>query len=634
MTAGLIDYSGGNFNVRSGYAAGKGLQANPVGTGMGNTGYVLFKELLVNGSNYVGFKAPDSVSANLLWTLPAIDGGSGQVLSTNGSGILSWISPGGGGTVTSVDAQPAAGAAAALLNITGGAITGSGTFVFDLDTQTANTVFAAPNGSTGQPTFRSLLAADIPTLTSAKISDFVEAAQDAVGNAIIDSASIDFTYDDTANTITGIVIPNTTNQRVVISNDGTVIGTRKQINFIPGTGVSYTITDNSGSDRVDLTINAAASTAYATVQEEGTALTQRSILNFIGSGFTAADDSGNSRTNVTLDTDLNALADLTTTGLITRTGSGTATTRTLTAGTTKISVTNGSGVAGNPTIDLGTVALDDLSDVAVSAPATGNVIRYNGTTWANTSLVSTDITGFTPGSVIFAGAGGALAQDNPNLFFDDTNNRLGIGNAAPTQPLDVTGNARATGTVTGAGIISTPVGTGAGNAGYIRLNELVANGSNYVGLKSADALAANVTFTLPVADGTVGQAIVTDGAGNLSFTELEYTQTGTTTDATPLNLSPGLTVASNSAMTFHALIVGRDILGNVASWKVEGGIKRGAGNASIIDVVTRSLLATDTLAVNWDVTGVASTNDLVIQVTGAVATSINWKAKIRYVTVS
>jgi hypothetical protein len=72
----------------------------------------------------------------------------------------------------------------------------------------------------------------------------------------------------------------------------------------------------------------------------------------------------------------------------------------------------------------------------------------------------------------------------------------------------------------------------------------------------------------------------------------------------------------------------------VASWKVEGGIKRGAGNASIVDVVTRSLLAADTSAANWDVSAVASTNDLVVQVTGAAATSINWKAKIRYVTIS
>jgi len=54
-----------------------------------------------------------------------------------------------------------------------------------------------------------------------------------------------------------------------------------------------------------------AGTGYATIQEEGGNLTQRTLLNFVGGGFTAADDSGNTRTNVTLDADLNTIAGLT-----------------------------------------------------------------------------------------------------------------------------------------------------------------------------------------------------------------------------------------------------------------------------------------------------------------------------------
>lgn len=37
----------------------------------------------------------------------------------------------------------------------------------------------------------------------------------------------------------------------------------------------------------------------------------------------------------------------------------------------------------------------------------------------------------TPGSMLFAGSGGALAQDNTNLFWDDTNNMLGVGTNIP-----------------------------------------------------------------------------------------------------------------------------------------------------------------------------------------------------------
>ena len=42
------------------------------------------------GTNYVGFKAP-TLSANRMWTLPTGDGSSGQVLKTDGSGVLSWV---------------------------------------------------------------------------------------------------------------------------------------------------------------------------------------------------------------------------------------------------------------------------------------------------------------------------------------------------------------------------------------------------------------------------------------------------------------------------------------------------------------------------------------------------------------
>ena len=41
-------------------------------------------------SNYVSFKSGGTVSSNVTWTLPTADGSNGQVLTTNGSGTLSW----------------------------------------------------------------------------------------------------------------------------------------------------------------------------------------------------------------------------------------------------------------------------------------------------------------------------------------------------------------------------------------------------------------------------------------------------------------------------------------------------------------------------------------------------------------
>ena len=50
-----------------------------------------------DSSNWVAFQAPATVAANVTWTLPATDGTTGQVLSTNGSGTLSFSTPAGGG---------------------------------------------------------------------------------------------------------------------------------------------------------------------------------------------------------------------------------------------------------------------------------------------------------------------------------------------------------------------------------------------------------------------------------------------------------------------------------------------------------------------------------------------------------
>jgi hypothetical protein len=57
---------------------------------------IRFRETTANGTNYVALKAPASVSADLTFTLPSADGTNGQVLSTNGSGVLSFITPSAG----------------------------------------------------------------------------------------------------------------------------------------------------------------------------------------------------------------------------------------------------------------------------------------------------------------------------------------------------------------------------------------------------------------------------------------------------------------------------------------------------------------------------------------------------------
>jgi hypothetical protein len=56
---------------------------------------IRFREATANGTNYVSLSAPASLSADLTFTLPATDGTAGQVLQTNGSGVLSFATVGG-----------------------------------------------------------------------------------------------------------------------------------------------------------------------------------------------------------------------------------------------------------------------------------------------------------------------------------------------------------------------------------------------------------------------------------------------------------------------------------------------------------------------------------------------------------
>jgi hypothetical protein len=91
--------------------------------------------------------------------------------------------------------------------------------------------------------------------------------------------------------------------------------------------------------------------------------------------------------------------------------------------------------------NTGTNAYVELSPNIINSLVFSDANGFDG----NISLVGstatlTITTALTQGSVPFIGTSGALTQDNANLFFDDTNNRLGINTNAPTTALDVFGS--------------------------------------------------------------------------------------------------------------------------------------------------------------------------------------------------
>ncbi len=90
-----------------------------------------------DNTNHVGLRAANNVGSDVVWTLPSSDGTSGQALTTNGSGVLSWttITGGGGGGAS----NPPGGNTGTIQFNNNGAFGGDATLFFDKDTQTLAT---------------------------------------------------------------------------------------------------------------------------------------------------------------------------------------------------------------------------------------------------------------------------------------------------------------------------------------------------------------------------------------------------------------------------------------------------------------------------------------------------------------
>lgn len=140
-----------------------------------------------------------------------------------------------------------------------------------------------------------------------------------------------------------------------------------------GSNVTITQAPEPGSR---LIISSIGGSGYTTIQEDGSDLTQRSTIDFIGSGI-AASDTG-SKTQVTLDATLNSLAAYNTNGILTQTAADTFTGRTITGTGSNITVTDGNGVSGNPTLDVGSNVYTRsqssvLNYLASASPAQGQI---------------------------------------------------------------------------------------------------------------------------------------------------------------------------------------------------------------------------------------------------------------------
>jgi hypothetical protein len=109
------------YNSGGSFAGASGLVTDGSNLTLNAQGDLRFADS--DSSNWVAFQAPATIASNVTWTLPSADGSNGQVLSTNGSGTLSWASGGGGGSSIS------AGDSSVEVTDTGS----DGTITFDTD---------------------------------------------------------------------------------------------------------------------------------------------------------------------------------------------------------------------------------------------------------------------------------------------------------------------------------------------------------------------------------------------------------------------------------------------------------------------------------------------------------------------
>ncbi|MBX3019797.1 MAG: tail fiber domain-containing protein [Bdellovibrionaceae bacterium] len=497
----------------------------PVAAGTGNAGSLQFRELAANGTNGVSLRAPDALAANYTLTLPAATGSTGQFLSTDAAGNLSWATNPGGtlgwvhggnsfgvtGTLGTNDAQDLAirTAGTTRMTFTAGGSIGIGTAppgaAFDMNTSMNNSldmrILNTNAGASAKANF---------TVESNAAALNVSAYSTAGGGLAqiqTGAAQLDIRNYDAA----GRILFATANTgRVLISSTGQVgIGTlapsgRLHVaggDMILGplsatTGAALMIREASGNgtDAVSLRVPNALAASYT--------LTLPAATGSSGQ-FLATDASGNLSWATNPGGTLGWVQGGNSFGVTGTLGTNDAQALAVrTAGTTRMTVTAGGSVG------IGTTTPSEKFHVV-----TGNdTVSIMGSNGGAQSLAFFHDSGASPAprnSLLFTG--GAFE------IYDDTNavarlwvssaGDVGIGTNAPSGRLHVAGGE----------IIAGPLAAGSGNSGRLQLRELTANGTNGVSLRAPDALTANYTLTLPAATGTNGQFLSTDSAGNLSW---------------------------------------------------------------------------------------------------------------------
>jgi hypothetical protein len=328
-------------------------------------------------------------------------------------------------------------------------------------------------------------------------------------------------------------------QSSVVADSGT-----DTLTLVAGTGI--TITTDAGADSVTITNSATGANAFGNVAVSGQTTvaadgTNDTLTLVAGTGVTLTTDAG--ADSITIASTINSFSNIAVSGQSNVVADSAGDTLTLVAAG-GMTITTASGT---DTITFDSARLDD-DNVTLSGTRTidlngeefiftsgvANVIEISGgsAVLPSTTIRSTDGAVASAISLFEApnNGGAYITLQAPAQLTASTTFTLPSADGTSAQVLQTNGS----GTLSFASLLTTAATTTAG--AILELREGTNNGTNYVRIQAPASLAANVTYTLPTADGTSGQVLSTNGSGTLSWatdaTGSSYsavrTQSGTT----------------------------------------------------------------------------------------------------------
>jgi hypothetical protein len=521
-----------------------------VGNNAASGGTIKFNEGTNNGAHYVALKAPNSVAANVTFTLPS-SFNNGEFLTIDGSGNMSFAAVPSGSFTLSDGSTTDTFTTGETLTFTGG--TGIDTTVSDNQVTFAIDSTVATASSTHTFTNKTFDANG----TGNSISN-IEVADLASGVLDTDLSSVSGS-DDTlasAKAIKAYVDAQNANQMTTftISDDSSTTSTITQsdtLQFLGGTGIGSTVSGDTVTFAIDstvatltgsqtltnktidsasntLTLDLGEGTLTGTTAEFNTALQDGSFATLAGT---------ETLTNKTIDASSNTLSNIGNASLTNSTitvSDGSTSTATALGGTITFNGTSNEIEVGESS---GTITVGLPSDVTVSNDlSVGNDLTVTGNLTVNGTTTTISTTNTVASDTLFElgnGTTGTPANDSGIIIErgDSDNAFIGFDESADKF---IVGTTTATGAATGNLTIST--GTLVAN---LEATTATLGGSDVI---STDNTKTLTNKTIDASSNTLSNI------GNSSLTNSTFTIQGSDSSTDAVALGETLTIANGEGI--------------------------------------------------------------------------------------